>query len=421
MQTLKQLQERRGSLLKSADAIVRATIAEKRDANSAESEELGSIKNDIFRTDQDIARIQRDFQMETIQSESRNHGGMNIEGYSLTRAIRQASAGRLDGLELEVSRELEIRSGIAPNGFLIPSNLLAERRAMGVTNDSGIYGAKTVATEKMGFVDALRPLLACAQAGALVLDGLSSDLDLPRQVAASTASWQTETSDLSEVTPEVAMLELRPRRVGAYTIFSKRLLAQASVDIENLVRNDLLQACAQALDKAALNGGSTNEPTGILATAGIGNIIGGTNGAAPTWAHIVALVAAIEGANALGSKMAFVINSATAAKLRSTPKITGTDSRFILEGNELLGHPVIVSNLVPSNLTKGTASGICSAIIFGAFDHLVLGSFGNALDLVVDPVTRAVQGQSRIIINSYVDAGVRLPGAFAAMKDALTA
>jgi len=418
---LKQLKEKRGSLLREADAITTTARTERRDVSNAEDIRLGSIKSEIFNVDSEIAREESEItRLSRSQSDGGNGLGVNLEGYSLTRAIRSASAGRLDGLELEVSQELEKRSGIAPAGFLVPSGLLAERRAMSIGNDGGIYGGKAVATEKQGWIDALRPLLAVGKAGAMILDGLTSNVDVPRQAAASTASWKTETSDLEEQTAEIEQMELRARRCGAWTVFSKMLLAQSSVDVENMIRMDLLQACAIALDAAAIAGAGAPSPTGILATTGIGSVAGGTNGAAPTWAHIVALIAKLEGQNALGGNTAFIINGVTAAKLRATPKVSGTDSRMVLEGNDLLGHPVYVSNQVPSNLVKGSSGAACSAIVFGDFSQVVIGSFGQAADLVVDPFSLAVKGQTRIVINSYVDVGIRRAKSFAAMTDALT-
>ena len=353
--------------------------------------------------------------------ESAQSRDMSMSGYSLGRAIRQASKGRLDGLEGEVSQELARRGGISPSGFLVPSDLLSTRAGMSVTGDAGAYGNATVATAKLGFIQALRPYLAVAEAGATILDGLTSNIDIPRQSAASTASWKTEVAELDERTPPIDQVELRPRRVGAYTVFSKQLLAQSSTDVEGLIRQDLMMACATALDAAAIKGGGTNEPVGILSTAGIGNVVGGANGLAPTWAHLVALVAKLEAENVSAKNLAFLINAATAAKLRATPKVASTDSAMILEGDTLLGHKVLVSGNVPGNLTKGTASGTCSAIVFGNFADVILGSFGPGIDIIVDGLTLATSGRTRVIANYLCDIGIRNPKSFAAMLDTLTA
>jgi len=75
---------------------------------------------------------------------------------------------------------------------------------------------------------------------------------------------------------------------------------------------------------------------------------------------------------------------------------------------------------VPSNLTKGTASGICSAIIFGNFADLIIGMWGG-LDLMVDPYSNSTSGTVRVVALQDVDVAVRNAVSFSAMKDALTA
>jgi len=84
------------------------------------------------------------------------------------------------------------------------------------------------------------------------------------------------------------------------------------------------------------------------------------------------------------------------------------------------GYNATVSNQVPSNLTKGTSSGVCSAILFGNFADLIIGQWG-ALDLTVDPYTGSTSGTVRVVALQDVDIAVRHAESFAAMKDALTA
>lgn len=353
-----------------------------------------------------------------------NGAEMNLRNYSLTRAIQQAGLGRLDGYEAEVSQEIARRTGKAPDGFFVPHNAFINQRAgMSVTGDAGIHGASNVGLEVRGFIDALRPMLAVAQAGATVMSGLSSNVGIPRQAAASTASWKSETAELDEQTPELEQLLLTPKRIGAWTKLSKQLIAQSSPDVEAFVRMDLLQAIAVGFDYAAIAGtGLNDQPTGILNTPGIGNVVGGTNGAAPTWANLTALVAAISNANALGTNPAFLFNTKVESKLRTTLKAPLTETLILSEGQDtLVGKPWLASNNVPSNLVKGTSGAVASAIIFGNFADVVLASFGMGVDVIVDPYTLATSGQTRIVINSLCDVGIRRAASFAAMKDALTA
>jgi HK97 family phage major capsid protein len=255
------------------------------------------------------------------------------------------------------------------------------------------------------------------------MSGLSSNVGLPRHKAASTATWKPETGTLDEQTPEVEQLLLTPKRIGAWTKFSKQLVAQSSPDVEAFVRNDLMEAIAVGFDYAAINGtGADDQPAGILATSGIGNVAGGTNGLAPTYAHLLALVAAVANTNALAGKPCFVFSTKVEAKLRGTVKAPLTETLILDEGQTTLaGQPWLSSNNAPDNLTKGTSSGVCSAILFGNWADLILASFGEGVDTVVDPYTLATAGQTRVVVNSLADVGIRRAASFAAMKDALTA
>jgi HK97 family phage major capsid protein len=84
------------------------------------------------------------------------------------------------------------------------------------------------------------------------------------------------------------------------------------------------------------------------------------------------------------------------------------------------GYPFSVSNHVPSNLTKGTASGICSAAIFGDFSQLIIGQWGF-MDISVDNSSRKREGYIEITVNVFVDVLVKQPKAFTVIKDLLTA
>lgn len=425
---LKEMKEKRGSLMKEADLITTQANIERRDITSAEDHRLGAIKAEIFKIDGDIAREERGLQFEAdrFRQGPDERLAFDHSAYSLCRAMRGASIGRLDGYEAEISQEIARRSGKAPDGFFVPHSALIEQRSgMSVTGDSGAKGGNNVGLQIMGFIDALRPMLAVARAGATVMSGLTSNVGIPRHAAASTASWKAETGELDESTPDIEQLELTPKRIGSWTKLSKQLIAQSSPDVEAFVRNDLMAAIATGFDAAAISGtGASNQPTGILATSGIGNVAGGTNGLAPTWANLVALVSAVNNANAAGGRPGFLFSTKVEGKLRSTLKVSGgSSSVMILEDGQttLVGQPWMASNNVPDNLTKGTASGICSALIYGNWADVILASFGDGVDVIVDPFTLATSGQTRVVVQSLCDVGIRRAASFAAMKDALTA
>ena len=86
----------------------------------------------------------------------------------------------------------------------------------------------------------------------------------------------------------------------------------------------------------------------------------------------------------------------------------------------LNGYNAEVSTNVPSDLDKGTSTGVCHAMIFGNWEDLLIGQWGG-LDLVVDPYTKAKNAQIELVVNSWWDIAVRHPESFAAMQDALIA
>ena len=83
------------------------------------------------------------------------------------------------------------------------------------------------------------------------------------------------------------------------------------------------------------------------------------------------------------------------------------------------GYKAGATNQVPSNLTKGAANGICSALVFGDWSSLIIVDFG-IMEMTVDPYSQKKKGLVEVTSLVMVDIGVRHPEAFAAMKDALT-
>ena len=79
-----------------------------------------------------------------------------------------------------------------------------------------------------------------------------------------------ENSNITESQLTVDQVSLQPRTIGALTDYSRRLLLQSSIDIENLVRKDLATQIAIEIENQAINGvGTESKPLGILNVSGI--------------------------------------------------------------------------------------------------------------------------------------------------------
>ena len=89
--------------------------------------------------------------------------------------------------------------------------------------------------------------------------------------------------------------------------------------------------------------------------------------------------------------------------------------------NVLAGYALQASNLVPSTLTKGTSTGVCSALIFGNWSDLILG-YWSELDVLVNPYESSAYSKGNVQVRAMatMDVKVRQAASFAAIQDLTT-
>lgn len=377
-----------------------------------------------------------------------------IENYSFCRAMLAAAdpvhAAKLAPAEMEASRAAQDKRGDSRDktreaALTIPVDVLqrgiqlsegmsasaarqlmshSQRRDLLVGTPSA--GGNLVATELLGssFIDLLRNSMILDRLGITWLRDLNGNVAIPSQTGAASAYWVSENGASTESQQAIGQVVLTPKTVGAFTDYSRRLLLQGSMDVEAFVRADLASIIGLAIQLAALNGAGGAEPLGLLNTNGIGSVAGGTNGAAPTYEHMVDLESAVANANADIGRLAYLTNSRARGKLRKTQEFSGTNgkpvwTRGVERGvGEVLGYDAVVSNSLPNNLVKGTSPN-CSPILFGNWADMLIGMWGG-LDVMLDPYAGATSGTKRVIALQDVDVQLRQVSSFAAMRDALT-
>ncbi len=341
--------------------------------------------------------------------------------YSLLRAMNAAATGKWDeaGLEREVSEAIGKQQGRTATGFFIPTDLLAAAGSRAYSKGTPANGGYTVANDLRPdlFIDLLRNRLAVAQLGATVLDGLVGDITIPKQLTGNSVSWVDENGEDSGSNATFGQIALKPKTVTANTELSRRFMLQSSLSAEQFARNELINAMMLGIDLAAITGsGSNNQPTGILNTTGIGAVAIGTNGGELEWKHIVALETAIAAENADLGNLAYLTNTKVRGHLKTKLKATNVPGYIWQDGDTPLnGYRCAVSNQVPSNLTKGTATK-CSPLLFGNWADLLIAHWG-VLDVIVDPYTQSKKGALVITVLQDVDIAVRHAESFAAIKD----
>ena len=413
---------------------IRASIAK----SNAEILAIGAKLNKRDLAEKAIARgvSVEQFRGELIESlgsdaivSNPNNVGMNsreAQTYSLLRAVNAQATGDWSkaGFEREISNEIGNRLGKDARGFYVPADIgWSKRDVISGTGTGTSKGGYMIGTDQRGdlFIDALRDTLVMAGLGARMLTGLQGNVAVPKLATKTTVAFVSETSAPTEGAPVFGQLLMTPKTVAGYVDISRRMMIQSDPSVEAVLRNDIISQIAAKIDDVAIKGGGANEPTGILGTSGIGAVAIGTNGGAPTWASVVALERAVAVANAATGNLGYLTNPKVVAKLRSVARqSSGVEGNFILnDANKLLGYDVTSTNLVPSTLTKGSSSGVCSAMIFGNFNDVIIGMW-SGVDVIVDTASLSTSGSTRLAFFQDVDVGVRHAESFAAVQDYTT-
>lgn len=433
------LKEKRTKLEEELTSIIEKAKEEKRDFTEEENTRRADIRKEIETLNKQIT--QREFEEElearvageTINKRNQEKEEKEVSTFSLLRAMNLVVNNKpLDGLELEMHQEAtkEMRaSGINPKGNLfVPSMAIRRKAGVGERSEKrtallagSAGGSYLVQTEIKDFISALYDRNVLVGLGARMITGLVGNQQIPVGSVA-TVAWEGETDALADGTPTITRKTASPKRLGGYGLVSKTLLAQeGNYDVERMIQDELINAINAALQVAAIEGdGASDNPTGILNTDGIGSVLGGTNGAAPTGDHIVELEREVAVDKADFGALGFLTNPYVRAKLKQTKMDEGSGimvwDRKV--NNELMGYNAAVTTAVPNDLTKGE-SDECSAIIFGNWNDLLIMQWAG-FDILINPFTNARTNQMEIDINSFWDIIVKRAVSFAAMKDALT-
>lgn len=341
-----------------------------------------------------------------------------IKSYSYARAmaaaLAQAEGRAVSGFEVEISQDMErnLPAAYKRNGGIFVPMALQTRApiATALYNTSG-KGSETVFTEAGDLIDLLRNRSVAVQLGARVINGLQGPVSFPKQLTAATAYWMAENSgaDVTASNATTGSVTLSPKTLQASTAYSRQLLAQATVDIESLVRADLAAVHALAWDLAVLHGtGAGNQPTGIYATAGVNSV---AMGGVPTFGKLIDMITEINADNALLGALSFVTTPGMAGKLAQTLAAAAAGSTMIWNGQVtdglVAGYRALSTNQVSAVLGAGAEHGL----IAGDFSQAMIGTWGG-FELVVDPYALKKQGMVEVTSFQMVDIALRHAGAF---------
>jgi len=335
------------------------------------SDEENNTQTDTEESTESESENENDTETEDEEDKIKNQRNITMEKFSLTKEIRSA-----------------IESG---------TNKI-DMRAYTVSDE----GTDVVGTDVFDIFAPLRAKNVLTDAGVRVLTGIKNNVQVP-VFGATEAKFAGEVANASDGSGAITSVKLSPKRVTAKVPVSLELLAQDSVGIEQMIREDLANAVYAAVEDKAFGrqAESTDVYAGLCKWPANASINDGS-----TFAGITAAEAAVEGIGVDVNKCKWVISPTAKAKLRAMPKSSKT-TQLALESGEIDGTPV---------LSTGHLNDVSINAIYGDWSNCVIGTWDNVqLDIVRDTASLSA-GQVNIIVNAYVDFKNARPGAFAYVK-----
>ena len=358
-------------------------VAEQKTIEEFRGELLAKIASQPLETPKDIGLSKKEMKRFSL-----------VKGINALANPSDRAAQRNAEFEFECSAAASEAYGRNSQGLMLPPEVLRDwnQRDLNTSDDAGIVGQDFRGGD---FIDALTNSSSVMSAGATLLRGLQGDVKIPKKTGTSTAAFvSSEGTAVAESEMTIGSVTLSPKTLGCFTDVTRQLLTQSSLDVENLIRNDIAQSMALAIDAGALAGsGTSGNPTGIKNTSGINTVT--FAGANPTWAETVNMESQVAVDNALLGNLSYIMRADDYGSLKTTEKASGTAQFVVDRDGRVNNYGVVVSN----QPTAGDH-------YFGNFSDLLIGFFGG-LDIIVDPYTNSSSGTVRVVGIQMIDVAVR--------------
>jgi HK97 family phage major capsid protein len=181
------------------------------------------------------------------------------------------------------------------------------------------------------------------------------------------------------------------------------MLAQASVDVEAFIRNDLMAILALAKDKAVIVGtGVSGEPLGICNSSNLSTSVTLANAGTMTYAEAVRFQTNVDTSNALMGNLGYLTTKTVKGGTKVTAKFSSTGTP-VWEGDSVDGYRALASNQL---------TGVAATVLFGTWADVIVADWaGN--EVIVDPYSLSLTGFVRVVMQQLCDNAIRHPKSFA--------
>lgn len=331
----------------------------------------------------------------------------------LTRGIANAMKGNYSAIDASIKDSISQRGDHSFTADLF--NTMGTRTDYTMT--SAAYGDQTIYEQNIGFLDLLRARTAVLKAGGKTKNGIGS-LSYMRQSVASVATLRgsENAGTTTETFLDFEKVPYTPKALTAKVYLTDELQKESLVDLQNIVKQDMIKQFALALDFYAIQGKASGPAIGGLLTSGSGIFDGNlATAGVPTFASVNNLKALVDAKAVDLDTCAYILTPGLMGLLESTSKFSGGAGFAIAEGGKINGYNAFTSGNVPVTAT-GSPAVDYHTLVFGCFSSLEICLQGST-EFNIDISTRFDEGITVLTARQYFDIGLLQPTAFAACKN----
>ncbi len=390
--------------------------------NTEERAELGEVETTVTDLRARQTDLERSLKVGNFSSSANGDVGLNdkeIREFSLVKLFRAAAPGasRSDiaaaEFELEACDAQAKELGVEARGTMIPFEVMhgnketrkantQERRDM-IAGAFGSGGAMVGVDSSRPLIELLRNAQLLPSLGATILTGLQGDVAINKQTGGGTAYW-VDGDGVEAITKSqqsLGQVTMTPKYLGAMTNYSRKLLNQSSIGVEQFIRADQMSVLGLEKDRVAFHGNAeSGQPVGIINTTGI-NTVDFASASNPTRAEVIAMRTAIASDNAMAQNVSFASNSLVIGNLMNRPIDAGSGLFLMNDAGLMIGKTVAESNQLLDDF-----------LLYGNYADFIMGEWGT-LDFIIDTYTLATTLMTRVIAIHACDSAVRHAESFA--------
>lgn len=344
--------EARQSAWHAAKALLDAAAAEKRDLTAEEEQSYARIMADI---DQRAEKI-RDLQAaESRAAEIEAAAERAPEVRTMREAKPESVADQLRKLITGEERSIKFETrdlNTSDDGSVVPTGFLAEVQKIMTTGG---------------------PMMDPSVIRVLNTSG-GEDLEVPVQATRPLGTAIAEAGGITALDPTFTTMTLKSQKVAVLTKFSRELLSDSGINVEQFLAEDLgIALGVKANNLLTVGTGNAVQPNGIVTAAGSG-VTGGTSTGVFTADNLIDLAHSVDSAYLAGGA-GWMMRRATLGAVR---KLTDGQGQYLFAPAATFGTPdMLLGFPCYDNPDVAAVAGGAKSVIFGGFRHYVVRVVGG--------------------------------------------